>query len=196
MIYRVNMDRLASQQNMWNENWLDGLAFRAEIFRKIPLTPGYSLCILFLIGKTQLAHRKIPNKNHKIVRCSSLKTEEFAPNEEESHILRILRALANPARLWLTALLAERKDCTFAQLAEALPLAQSSLSDHLTTLREAGLVEVSSDTPQRYYGVNPKTIDELTMYMRSLAQQARSWKDLVRAAEKERTLEIRPAIQA
>lgn len=122
-----------------------------------------------------------------------MKTEELAPTALEARVLRMLRALANPARFRIVALLAERKDCTSVQLAEALPLAQSSLFDHLTSLREAGLVQMSSDGPNRYYCLDPTNIDFLAAYMSGLGQQARSWTELVKTTEKEHNLEIRVA---
>jgi L-amino acid N-acyltransferase YncA len=122
-----------------------------------------------------------------------MKTEELAPTAREARILRMLRALANPARFRIVVLLAERKDYTSAQLAEALPLAQSSLFDHLTLLREAGIVQVSSDGPNRYYCLDPATIDFLAAYLSGLGQQTRSWSELVSTTQKERLLEIRDA---
>lgn len=122
-----------------------------------------------------------------------MKTEEFAPTALEARALRMIRALANPARFRMVALLAERKDCTSVQLSEALPLAQSSLFDHLALLREAGLVQVSSDGPNRYYCLDPASLDFLATYLSGLGQQARSWTELVRTTEKEQHMEIRAA---
>jgi phosphinothricin acetyltransferase len=122
-----------------------------------------------------------------------MKTEELAPTAVEARVLRMLRALANPARFRIVALLAQRKDCTSVQLIETLPLAQSSLFDHLTALREAGLVQVSSEGPNRYYCLDPSNIDFLTSYLSGLGQQARSWTELVKTTEKELHLEIRAA---
>jgi L-amino acid N-acyltransferase YncA len=122
-----------------------------------------------------------------------MKTEELAPTALEARVLRMLRAVANPARFRIIALLAERKDCTSVQLAEVLPLAQSSLFDHLTLLREAGLIQVSSDGPNRYYCLDPSNIDFLAAYLSGLGQRARSWTEIVRTAEKEHKLEIRRA---
>jgi phosphinothricin acetyltransferase len=122
-----------------------------------------------------------------------MKTSEFAPTTLEARVLRMLRAMANPARFRIIVLLAERKDCTTVQLAEALPLAQSSLFDHLTLLREAGIVQVSSDGPNRYCCLDPSNIDFLAAYLGGLGQQARSWTELVRTTQKERNLEIREA---
>ena len=122
-----------------------------------------------------------------------MKTGELAPSAVEARVLRVLRALANPARFRLVTLLAERKDCTAAQLAEALPLAQSSLFDHLTLLREAGIVQASSDGPNRYYCLDPETVEFLAAYLSGLGQQARSWTRLVQEAQKEQHMQIREA---
>ena len=124
-----------------------------------------------------------------------MKTGELAPTALEARVLRLLRALANPARFHIVAMLAERKDCTAAQLAEKLPLAQSSLFDHLTLLREVGIVQVSSDGPNpgRYYCLDPAAIDFLATYLNGLGEQARSWTELVKATQKENHLEIREA---
>src|SRR5579859_4134666 len=122
-----------------------------------------------------------------------MKTEELVPTVREARVLRMLRALANPARFRIIAVLAERKDCTATQLAEELPLAQSSLFDHLTQLREAGLVQVSSEGSNRAYCLDPATIDFLAAYLSGLGQQARSWTELVKTARKEHQMEIREA---
>ncbi len=122
-----------------------------------------------------------------------MKTGELAPSAVEARVLPMLRALANPARFRIATLLAERKDCTAAQLAEALPLAQSSLFDHLALLREAGLVQASSDGPNRYYCLDPETVEFLAAYLSGLGQQARSWTGLVQEAQKEQHMEIREA---
>jgi L-amino acid N-acyltransferase YncA len=122
-----------------------------------------------------------------------MKTDELVPTAREARVLRMLRALANPARFRIVALLAERKDCTSVQLTEALPLAQSSLFDHLTNLREAGIVQVSSDGPNRYYCLDPSALDFLAAYLSGLGQHARSWTELVKTTQKEHHMEIREA---
>ncbi len=122
-----------------------------------------------------------------------MKTDELVSTAREARILRMLRALANPARFRIVALLAERKDCTSAQLVEAVPLAQSSLFDHLTLLREAGIVQVSSDSPNRSYCLDPSTIDFLAAYLHGLGQQARAWTELVKATQEEEHMKIREA---
>lgn len=122
-----------------------------------------------------------------------MKTAELAPTAAETRVLRMLRALANPARFRIVQLLAEQKDCSAPQLAGALPLAQSSLFDHLTALREAGLVQTSGEGPNRYYCLDPAALEFLSGYLSGLGQRARSWTGLVETTQREGGMKIRQA---
>lgn len=122
-----------------------------------------------------------------------MKTTELAPSAVETRALRMVRALANPARFRIVALLADRKDCTFAQIAEEVPLAQSSLFDHLAALREAGLAQTSGEGPNRFYCVDPAALDFLGAYLGGLGQQARAWTALAEQSRREDGVEITDA---
>jgi L-amino acid N-acyltransferase YncA/DNA-binding transcriptional ArsR family regulator len=111
----------------------------------------------------------------------------------EARAVRMLRALANPARFHIVQVLAERKDCTGSQLGQELGLAQSTLSEHLSALREAGVVQASGDGPYRYFCVDPGALDFLAAYLSGLGQRARSWSGLVRRVEMEGGMQIRDA---
>lgn len=111
----------------------------------------------------------------------------------------MIRALANPARFHLVQTLAERKDCTAAQLAQACSLAQSSLSEHLGTLREAGLVQASGESASssnNYFCLDPGALDFLAAYLGGLGQRARSWSGLARTIRREGNVRIRDATPA
>ena len=123
----------------------------------------------------------------------TLKMEQTAA---ETRAVRMLRALANPIRFHLVELLAEGKDYTASQLAQTLSLAQSSLSEHLSTLREAGLVQTSGEgaTPSNsYYCLDPGALDFLAAYLSGLGQRARSWSGLVQTIQREGKVQIRDA---
>src|SRR3954454_23675795 len=111
----------------------------------------------------------------------------------ESRAVRMLRALANPARFQIVRLLTERKDCTGGQLGQELGLAQSTLSEHLSALREAGLVQASGDGPHRYFCADPGALDFLAAYFSGLGQRARSWSGLVRRVAQDGEMQIRDA---
>ena len=54
----------------------------------------------------------------------------------------VMRALGHPVRLSILRILAERRsDCCCTDVTEALPLAQSTVSQHIKVLLDAGLVE-------------------------------------------------------
>jgi phosphinothricin acetyltransferase len=124
-----------------------------------------------------------------------MKTLEREQTAAEARAVRMLRALASPIRFRIVELLAERKDCTGAQLGQELRLAPSSLSEHVAALREAGLVQPSGESggPHRYFTVEPEALDFLAAYLSGLGQRARSWSGLVRKIELEGGMQIRGA---
>lgn len=73
----------------------------------------------------------------------------------------LAKALGHPARVRILRLLAERDCCMTGDLVGLLPLAQSTISEHLRILREAGLVRGEIDGPRTSYCVNPAGISAL-----------------------------------
>jgi ArsR family transcriptional regulator, arsenate/arsenite/antimonite-responsive transcriptional repressor len=51
------------------------------------------------------------------------------------------KALSHPARVAILKILADRQQCICGELVESLPLAQSTVSQHLKALKEAGLIQ-------------------------------------------------------
>ena len=122
-----------------------------------------------------------------------MKRLEKAQTPAEARALRLLRALGSPVRLRIVEIVAERKDCTAPQLAEELGLAQSSLFEHLSALREAGLVEVSGEGPNRYYGLDPSVLNSLAAYLGSVGDRTRAWALPGATARERGSVEIRDA---
>jgi ArsR family transcriptional regulator len=59
---------------------------------------------------------------------------------DEERAAEVFRALGNPARLRIVRELARRNACVTGDLVDVLPLAQSTVSQHLKVLKEAGIV--------------------------------------------------------
>ena len=78
----------------------------------------------------------------------------------EDRALQAFKALANPVRLRIVRLLAERQELSAGQFAAELDIAQSSLFEHLAGLRDAGLILASgeSNPTHRYYCLHPQGI--------------------------------------
>lgn len=82
-------------------------------------------------------------------------------------------ALADPVRRRILALLRQGEQPAGA-LVDALNLAQPSVSKHLKTLREAGLVRSRTDGPRRLYSLDPAPLAELDAW---LAPYRHFWAD-------------------
>lgn len=85
------------------------------------------------------------------------------PLAEESveELARLAWALAHPARVRILQLLVRRQACVCGEIVDELPLAQSTVSQHLKILKEAGLIEGQIDGPKVCYCVNPARIKAL-----------------------------------
>ena len=80
------------------------------------------------------------------------------PDEE---IARFAKALGHPVRVKILRLLLEREECMAGAIFEELPLAQSTVSQHLKVLREAGLVQGEVDGPRICYCADVARIERL-----------------------------------
>ena len=65
--------------------------------------------------------------------------------EDEVRAAAVFRAMGNPARVRIVRELSMRKGCATGELVTLLPLAQSTISQHLKVLKEAGIVQGSPD---------------------------------------------------
>ncbi|MEW6257635.1 MAG: metalloregulator ArsR/SmtB family transcription factor [Pseudomonadota bacterium] len=72
-----------------------------------------------------------------------------------------LKALAHPARLRVLTQLARAKGCQCGQIVAGLPLAQSTVSQHIKILVEAGLVCGEADRPRACYCLDATALDAL-----------------------------------
>jgi ArsR family transcriptional regulator len=77
-------------------------------------------------------------------------------------------ALAHPARVQIIRLLLKRQACICGEIVDELPLAQSTVSQHLKILKEAGLVQGEIDGPKVCYCINPRRLKELKDFVSGL----------------------------
>lgn len=84
-----------------------------------------------------------------------------------------LRALAHPARLAILRALAQTERCQCGQIVRGLTLAQSTVSQHLKVLKEAGLITGTIEGPRSCYCLDRETVamlaDELLPLLDLLA---------------------------
>ncbi|HNL26706.1 MAG TPA: metalloregulator ArsR/SmtB family transcription factor [bacterium] len=80
--------------------------------------------------------------------------------QEEILLAEFAKALAHPARIAILKELAIRTECICGDLVEVLPLAQSTVSQHLKELQKIGLIQGEIDGPKSCYCINKKNMDK------------------------------------
>ena len=70
-------------------------------------------------------------------------------------LAKLAWGVAHPARVRLLRILIARNTCVCGELVHQMDLAQSTVSQHLKILKEAGLVQGEVDGPKTCYCVNP-----------------------------------------
>ena len=84
-------------------------------------------------------------------------------NMQDEEFADVMRALGHPVRLSILRILAEKaqNDCCCTDVTECLPLAQSTVSQHIKVLVDAGLVERSPKGTRNCYSVNTERLAAL-----------------------------------
>jgi ArsR family transcriptional regulator, arsenate/arsenite/antimonite-responsive transcriptional repressor len=95
-----------------------------------------------------------------------LRPVEGADADEELSLLA--KAVGHPARVQILRLLVRREACICGDIVDELPLAQSTVSQHLKVLKEAGLVRGEIDGPRVCYCIEPRTLRRLKSLVGSL----------------------------
>lgn len=94
------------------------------------------------------------------------KTEAFTTKEQ--NLAAFAKALSHPARIAILKILAEQNECICGKIVEVLPLAQSTVSQHLKELKNAGLIDGTVDGPKSCYCINWKAFEKFNREFNSL----------------------------
>ena len=81
--------------------------------------------------------------------------------KKDIEIAAVFKALSHPGRIAILKVLAKKQSCICGELVEDLPLAQSTVSQHLKVLKEVGLVKGEIDGPRSCYCINEQTIKQM-----------------------------------
>lgn len=86
----------------------------------------------------------------------------------ELRLAELCRALGHPARVRILRVLLERDVCIAGELSDAVALAPSTVSEHLKTLKAAGLIKGEVDGPRRCYCVDQSVVTQLKKLLAAL----------------------------
>ena len=88
------------------------------------------------------------------------KKKEFTQKEQE--LAAFAKAMSHPARIAILKVLAQRNECICGDIVDVLPLAQSTVSQHLKELKNAGLIDGTIDGPRSCYCINWKAFEKFS----------------------------------
>ena len=97
------------------------------------------------------------------------KKEEFSTKEQ--NLAAFAKAISYPARIAILSVLSKRNQCICGEIVEVLPLAQSTVSQHLKELKNAGLIDGETDGPRSCYCINWKAFEKFNADFNSLFEK-------------------------
>ena len=86
--------------------------------------------------------------------------EKNGINNEQQKVARYAKAMSHPVRIFVLELLSKQACCYSGDLSEELPVAKSTLSQHLKELKDAGLIQGEIEAPRIKYCINNKNWEE------------------------------------
>ena len=76
--------------------------------------------------------------------------------EQEKKLARFAKAMGHPTRIAILKFLASRNECFFGDIHEILPIAKATVSQHLSELKDSGLIQGEIFPPKVKYCINPE----------------------------------------
>lgn len=88
-------------------------------------------------------------------------TKTFHFSEEQNQLALYAKAFAHPARVAIIQQIIKNKTCIVGTLTNALPLSQSTISQHLKELRNTGIIKGEIEGPSICYCINRENWDTI-----------------------------------
>jgi len=86
--------------------------------------------------------------------------EQHVFSDKDQRLARYAKAMGHPVRMYVLNLLSRQTCCYSGDLSQDLPIAKSTLSQHLKELKDAGLIQGEINTPKIKYCLNKKNWKE------------------------------------
>jgi ArsR family transcriptional regulator len=85
-------------------------------------------------------------------------------------ISELMKSFLHPSRIAIIELLVERERCICGDITEELPLAQSTVSQHLKALKTAGIIKGEIDGVRVCYCLNEEGVKDIKDYFTPLVE--------------------------
>ena len=87
---------------------------------------------------------------------------------DQKKMARFAKAMGHPVRMYVLELLSKQSCCYSGDLTELLPIAKSTLSQHLKELKDAGLIQGEIEAPKIKYCLNQENWELAQQLFRNL----------------------------
>ena len=87
---------------------------------------------------------------------------------DQQKAARYAKAMGHPVRMYVLELLSKQSCCYSGDLSEELPIAKSTLSQHLKELKDAGLIQGEIEAPKIKYCLNKENWKEAQLLFKQL----------------------------
>ena len=94
------------------------------------------------------------------------KSEDFSL--KDNRVAKYAKALSHPARIAILKLLIQKQACICGDIVDELPLSQSTVSQHLKELKEAGLIKGDIEGVKVCYCIDEKEWNAAQKYLNEL----------------------------
>ena len=94
------------------------------------------------------------------------KANEF--DQELSELAQFAKAISHPARIQILKHIAKKNACICNDIVKELPLSQSTVSQHLKSLKDAGLIKGRVEAPSICYCIDKKKLEKINIKLKSL----------------------------
>jgi len=88
------------------------------------------------------------------VNYRTIMTKKDVLTDEQKKVARYAKAMGHPIRMYVLELLSNQSCCYSGDLTDILPIAKSTLSQHLKELKDAGLIQGEIEAPRIKYCIN------------------------------------------
>ncbi|MBW6506513.1 MAG: metalloregulator ArsR/SmtB family transcription factor [Rhodobacteraceae bacterium] len=99
-------------------------------------------------------------------------TVALSPSIEADRVASIAKALAHPARIRIISFLLSKPGCIGGDIVGEVGLAQSTVSEHLRILKDAGIVTGAIDYPRVCYALDPSAMAPLQNLIEAIAARS------------------------
>jgi ArsR family transcriptional regulator len=97
---------------------------------------------------------------------------EMSQQQQGVELALLAKALGHPARVRILRLLLSQDTCYFSQLADEMPLAQATVSQHLKVMKEAGLIVGEIEGLRTCYCASRERLNELHQLVGGILAEA------------------------